>query len=137
MRKYQFNNLYDSIIITILLIVVLFLLSLSVCGNYLQGNMFGIICCSCLFGSACLVLVIIILFKCYERWYIDDEKIIVKHLLHKKCIARTEILDVRKEHIRTLLNYSQEAYIITDNVSTIIICVSKKNKLLLQTLFEH
>ena len=85
-RKYQFNNLFDSILITILLIVALSFLILSVYGSYLQGNMFGIIISSCLWGSMCVILVPIILLKCYERWYVDEEKIIFKHFLHEKII---------------------------------------------------
>ena len=128
MKKYQFNNLYDSVIITALLIAWLFLLIASIYGNYIQENTYGIIICMCIFGSGSLVLVIMILLKCYERWYIDDEKIISKHLLHQKSILRTSNLGVRKEKIRALLNYVQEAYIFSDGTTTITIYVNKKKQ---------
>ena len=128
MKKYQFNNLYDSVIITALLIAWLFLLIASIYGNYIQENTYGIIICMCIFGSGSLVLVIMILLKCYERWYIDDEKIISKHLLHQKSILRTSNLWFRKEKIRALLNYVQEAYIFSDGTTTITIYVNKKKQ---------
>ena len=136
MSKKHINVVFDSVVISVLLVLVAGLLAASVYGCHASGNTGGLITSICLYGSAFLGLVAVLLVCCYEYWYVDENVVTSRKLVGKlKTIPREDIRLVGQEKLRTLLNLERDAYIVYSTSCVITIFITKKNAELLREYF--
>ena len=137
MGKKHFNNLYDSILITLLLVVVIVLAVISVYACSLYQNWKVAVAIGALFGSVCIASIVLILIYGYQYWTLENDRIILKKLLGKPQIMfREQITSIQKKKVRTILNYSCDAFVIETPTTRIAIFVNKGNKEILETYFK-
>ena len=137
MGKKHFNNLYDSILITLLLLVTMILLLISVYACSLYLNLKVTVAIGSLWGSMCITLIVLMLIYGYQYWIIESDRIILKNLLGKpKIIFREQITSVQKKKVCTILNYPCDAFVIETPTTRIAIFMNKGNKEVLETYFK-
>ena len=138
MGKKHFNNLYDSIILTLLLVAGLFLLITSTyyfaCYNGWKAALISL----SLWGSMCIVVVLLILCFAYEYWIIYNDRIILKKMIGKpKTIFRDQITNVYKKKVPSILSYVCDGYVVESKSTHITIILNKKNKDVLDEYFRN
>ena len=140
MKKKNFNNLLDSVLTTLHLLiwcVAYFFVFYSVVFHPQDGKnntliliVFTIIC-----GISILSLSVLIFIYCYEYWVINDEYILSKKLFRQKRIIKIDqITSITKKEINALIYsvFKSDAYIITNGKDTIKILINDKNELYLR-----
>lgn len=135
-NKKYYNNLIDSITVTVSLSVAIILLVipivLAVTGNVLEGTNIKvlIIAISLIFGPICALLIYCIIRYCYGFYIIQEDRIIYRSLYSKKMIAYQDILkiEVKEEFALVLGIYKSEKLIVYDAKTIIKIFMNNKNK---------
>ena len=135
----KFNNLFDSIVISvfeIVLIVIALMTFVGINAGYTATNrQISNIVCIIMFGSMILTVFLIIILKCYEYWIVYDNEIQSKKLFKKKIrINKSEIKRIEKKQVPALIlgmNQS-EAYVIYSDSAKITILINKRNEELLK-----
>ena len=135
-NKKHFNNLFDSICMTLLLIAHLAMHLLIVwfgVVNSKEGtNPFAtLIISSILYGFFEVVTITIIIKYCYEYWILLDDSITSKKLFSKKVIVKfIEIEKVEKKTVSALILgvYKSEAYVIYSKNNKIVILINGRKK---------
>lgn len=136
MKKKHVNLVFDSVLISVLLFFVIVLLVASAYGCYTRGHMTGFITSICLYGIAALATLAVLLFGCYEYWYVDEDVVIARKIIGKqKMIPRSQIKRIERTEVRTLLNYNRDAYVIYSPYGVVTIFITKKNAELLHSCF--
>lgn len=133
--KKNFNNLIDSIVMTIFtiieIIVYIFILFLIFKGNT-QHHLLEFLIFTLLFGIPSLVCVISIILGCYGYWYIQNDIIYSKKLFRKKIFINVnDIVTINKKEISAVIfeTFKTDAYIIKSKNQTIKIYITKSNNL--------
>ena len=133
-NKKIYNNLFDSIVMTIV--------SLITIGFYLLMMYFGVlhpregtnpfatfIGGTIIFGGLSVLSLIIVFIYCYEYWYLDDKSISSKKLFRKKkVILISQIEKVEKKVVDALIfsTYKSDAYIIYSSETKITILINNQ-----------
>ena len=135
-NKRNFNNLFDSICMTILFFIFLAFYLITIWFgviNHKEGtNPIALLIISTIFfGSMITIAAILIIKYCYEYWTISDDSITSKKIFSKrKLIKLAEIEKVEKKIIPALVlgTYKSEAYIIYSAINKIVILISDRKK---------
>ena len=135
-NKRVYNNLFDSICITILffiyLAVYLIVLNNGVINHNEQTNSTILFILSTIvFGIGIIFITFYIIKFCYGYWILLDDSIIYKTPFSKKTIIKfIEIEKVEKKIIPAFIlgTYKSEAYIIQSNDKKIVILIKEHEK---------
>lgn len=135
-NKKHFNNLFDSICMTLLLIgFFIFHLLMVWFGvvNRKEGTdpFATMIISTVLFGFFEVVVITFIFKYCYEYWILLDDSITSKKLFSKKVVVKfAEIEKVEKKTVSALILgvYKSEAYVIYSKINKIVILISERKK---------
>ncbi len=135
-NKKYYNNLMDSITVTVSLIVATIFLVLpivlAVTGNVLEGTNIKalIIAISLIFGSMCVLFIYCIIRFCYGFYIIQEDRIIYRNLYSKRTILYQDILkiEVKEEFALVLGIYKSEKLIVYGTKTIIKIFMNNKNK---------
>ena len=134
-NKKNFNNLYDSVLETLLLVICLACYLISIYGGVLQNEIknkiimfiFG----SIFFGVPVIIISIWIINYCYEYWFLDDEEIHSKRLFRRKVSIKLSEIEVveKKEVVAIILgSYKSNAYIIHSDDKKITVLIREKKQ---------
>ena len=133
MKKRVFNNLFDSIIMVILAIIILgaFFLVVVFGGikNENTNKVAVYICSSLVFIPMFITAICLIILHCFEWWIIDEGYICSKKPFRRKVIIRLdEIISVNEEEIWAFILelYKTNAIVIKSQTKKIIIYLNKK-----------
>ncbi|GEM_PF-5108889 len=135
-NKKVFNNLFDSICITVLLFICL--------TFYLIIIWFGVINCkegtnptvtfvisTLVFVIMMVIIIILLINGCFGYWILSKDSIFSKRLFRKKIeIKFTEIKKVEKRIVPAIVLglYKSEAYIVYSDIDKITILISGRKK---------
>lgn len=135
-NKKNYNNLFDSICITILLFVLLvsylFILWFGVIDpNEGTNPIATLIISTIVFGVMITITIFLIIKFCYEYWILLDDSIIYKKLFSRR--RQIKLTEINKVELRTipaliLCTYKSEAYIIHSNDTKIVILIAERKK---------
>lgn len=134
-NKKYYNNLFDSICMTILLFVCLvfylFVLWFGVINpNEGTNPIASLIISTMVFGMMITITIFLIIKFCYGYWILLDNSIIYKKLFSmRRQIKLAEINKVELKTIPALILgiYKSKAYIIHSNDTKIVILIGEKN----------
>lgn len=135
-NKKNFNNLFDSVCLTILLIFLVVFYSLVMWYGVLNASddtspMATFVIFTLIFGAMISILIFVIIKGCYEYWVLTDRAIYSKKLFRKKTIIDlSQIIKVEKKNIPALVmgTYRSDAYIVhSDNCTIYVLIDGKKN----------
>ena len=134
--KRNYNNLFDSICMTILFFVCLaFYLVIIWFGvfNFNEGTNPNatLIISSIVFGVIIFITTFLIIKFCYGYWILSDDLIIYKTLFSKKVkIKLTDIEKVEKKMVSAFVLgvYKSEAFIVYFGVRKIVILIKENKK---------
>lgn len=135
-NKRIFNNLFDSICMTILFFVCLafylLIIWFGVINSEEGANPIALLIISTIvFGNMITIITVLIIKCCYEYWILSDDSIISKKLFSKRRIIKlAEIEKVEKKIVFALVLgiYKSEAYIIYSNAKKIMILIGKRKE---------
>ena len=135
-NKRNYNNLFDSICMTILFFVCLMfyfvILWFGVINSKEGTNPAALlIISSMVFGVMITITTFLIIKCCYEYWIILDDSIICQKLFSKRReIKLAEIKRVEKKMVPALIlgTYKSEAYIVYSTDRKIMILISERKK---------
>lgn len=135
-NKKNYNNLFDSICITILLFVLLvsclFILWFGVINpNEGTNPIATLIFSTIVFGVMMTITTFLIIKFCYGYWILLDDSIIYKKLFSRR--RQMKLTEINKVELRTipaliLCTYKSEAYIIYSNDTKIVILIAERKK---------
>ena len=136
-NKKNYNNLFDSICMTLFLILIIALYSLAIWFGVINHNegtdpIAALIAFSLFFGIISITTIIFIVLYCYEYWVLTDNRIFSKKMFRKKVeITLEELEKVEKKMVPALILgiYKSDAYIIYSNCKKIVILKNKRNNL--------
>lgn len=131
--KKHYNNLFDSIVVTFLLLVGIIFYSFVIWYGVLfpkdgTDPHFTFIVSTIFFGIINITCIIIIFFCCYEYWILSDCAISSKKNFRRKVIINlNEIEAVEKKVISAFVMglYKSEAYIICSRNKKIVILINE------------
>lgn len=132
-NKRVYNNLFDSICMTILLFVCLafyaIILWFGVINSKDETNHTALLIISTIiFGVMITITTLLIVKCCYKYWILLDDSIIYKKPFYKRWrIKLSDINKVEKKTIPALILgiYKSESYIIYSNDAKIVILIRK------------
>ena len=132
-NKKIFNNLFDSIIVTVLFLVsvliYLILLRFCVFGNN-GNNLISFFICTGFCGVLmALCAVLFVRGRCFEYWILSDNSIVSKKPFSKKQVVMlSEIEKVEKKIVPALVLevFRSEAYVIYFKTERIVILIKEK-----------
>ena len=134
-NKKNFNNLYDSIITTLFLIVCLACYLIMIYGSVLENGIINkiitLVIGSMIFGTAVIIIFIGIINYCYEYWILDEEEIHSKRLFRRMVsIKLSEIKAVEKKEVFAIVleAYKSNAYIIYSVDKKIVVLIQDKRQ---------
>lgn len=135
-NKRNYNNLFDSICMTILFFVCLafylVILWFGVINSNEGTNPIAVLIISTIvFGVMITSTIFLIVKYCYEYWILLDDSIIYKKLFSKRIkMNLTEIKKVEKKIVPALVLgiYKSEAYIIHSSCRKSVILIGEKKK---------
>lgn len=133
-NKKIFNNLFDSVCITLLLFVCLalyFLIIFFGVIKYKDGTnpVLLLMFSSLLFGSMIIVLIVLLIKYCYSYWVISDDFIFSKKMFSKTVVIEfSKIKKVEKKIVSAFVlgTYKSSAYIIHSETEKIVILISER-----------
>ncbi len=135
-NKKKFNNLFDSICMTLLLFACLafylVIIWFGVINSKKDTSSIALLIISTIVFCFMIVVTLILIVKCcYEYWILLDDSIISKKLFSKRRVIKlSEIEKVEKKIIPALVlgTYKSEAYIIYSNTNKIVILTDERKK---------
>ena len=135
-NKRIFNNLFDSICITVLFILFSCFYSVVLWFDVVNHQEDAtpieyLIIFTLLFAPAIIILGIWIITKCYEYWILTEKSICSKKIFRKKVVINLcDIENVEKKVIDALIlgPYKSEAYIIQSQSKKITILINERKK---------
>ena len=135
-NKRNYNNLFDSICMTILFFVCLaFYLTIIWFGviNSNEGTnpIASLIISTIVFGIMITITIFLIIKYCYGYWILLDDSIICKKLFSKR--RKMKLVEIKKVEKKTISAfilgiYKSEAYIIYSSDKKIVILIGKRKK---------
>lgn len=135
-NKKNFNNLYDSICITIFLVLNIVFYTVAIWFSVIRPNegtnpIAALVCFTIIFGSIILSIIIVLIKLAYSYWILLDDSIIFKKIFSKSIIIKfSEIDKVEKKKVTALIlgSYKCEAYLISSGRKKICILIRKNIK---------
>lgn len=135
-NKRNYNNLFDSICMTILffvcLVFYLVILWFGVIHSNEDTNLIALLIISTIVFSAMITVTTFLIIEfCYGYWILLDDSIIYKKLFsNRRKIKLSEIEKVEKKIVFALVLgvYKSEAYIIYSSNRKIVILIGKSKK---------
>ncbi|MBQ7376484.1 MAG: hypothetical protein IJW52_06335 [Clostridia bacterium] len=135
-NKRNFNNLFDSICITLLLLVLVVLYLVAVWFGVINSKegtdlVIAMIAFTIILGIAIAITITLMIKRCYEYWIMSDDSIISKKLFSRKVIIKfSEIERVEKKIVPALVLglYKSEAYVIYSKSKKIVILTGGRKK---------
>ena len=135
-NKKMFNNIFDSICITIFLFILLTSYLLLIWFGVINHNngtnpVATLIVSTVFFGVMIIMTVIIIVKGCYEYWIVSEKYICSKKIFRKKNVIKfDEIVSVEKKIVPAFVLgiYKSEAYIICSQINKIVILNNKRKR---------
>lgn len=134
--KRNYNNLFDSICMTILYFICIAIYFVVLWFGVINSNEGTnptalLIISTIFFGSMITITTFLIIKYCYEYWFFLDDTIISKKLFSKRTEIRlAEIEKVEKKIVPALVlgTYKSDAYIIFANGRKILILIGGRKK---------
>ena len=135
-NKRNYNNLFDSICMTILFFVCLAFYLTIIWFGVIHSNegtnpIASLIISTIVFGIMITITIFLIIKYCYGYWILLDDSIICKKLFSKRRKMKlAEIKKVEKKTISAFVlgTYKSEAYIIYSSDKKIVILIGKRKK---------
>jgi hypothetical protein len=135
-NKRNFNNLFDSICITLLLLVLVVLDLVAVWFGVINSKegtdlVVAMITFTMILGIGIAITITLMIKRCYEYWIMSDDSIISKKLFSRKVIIKfSEIERVEKKIVPALVLglYKSEAYVIYSKSKKIVILTGGMKK---------
>ena len=131
-NKRKFNNLLDSIFVTIWLVVEAMMYTLLLwVGKIQHKDVITFLILTAVFGVPTIIIAFMIVKYCYEYWILSDDSISSKKMFAKrKTIKLTEIVRVEKKIVDALIFdvFKSEAYVIYSDKHTITILLNERRK---------
>ncbi len=134
--KKVFNNLFDSVCVTLLLFACLAFYLIIIWFGVLNvkedaNTVATMIIATLFFGVMSTITTVLIIIGCYEYWFLSDEYIYSKKIFRKKvAIKLSEIDKVEKKIVPAIVLgvYKSEAYIIYSKNKRISILTNGRRK---------
>ena len=134
--KKHFNNLFDSICISLLFLVgITFYIFVIWYGviNPKEGTnpVVALITATILFGIINISCILILFIFCYEYWVLSDDSICSKKIFRRKVtIKLNEIDKVEKKEISAFVmgTYKSQAYIIHSKNKRVVVLLQERKK---------
>jgi hypothetical protein len=135
--KRNFNNLFDSLCITLLFFIFLAFYLLIVYFGVINAKestnpILLLIVSTTVFGIMMAAITVLVIKYCYEYWILSDDSIISKKILSKRTVIKLdEIEKVEKKIVPALILgiYKSEAYIISSKNSKITVLINERRKI--------
>jgi len=135
-NKKNYNNLFDSICMTILFFVCLVFYLVILWFGVINSNegtnpIASLIISTVVFGVMITITTFLIIKFCYGYWILLDDSIIYKKLFSKR--RKIKLAEINKVELKTipaliLGTYKSEAYIIHSNDIKIVILIGERKK---------
>lgn len=135
-NKKNYNNLFDSICMTILFFVCLAFYLVILWFSVINSNegtdpLVSLIISTAVFGVMITITTFLIIKFCYGYWVLLDDSIIYKKLFSKR--RKIKLAEINKVEQKTILAlilgiYKSEAYIIHSNTIKIVILIKDGKK---------
>ena len=135
-NKRNYNNLFDSICMTILFFVCLAFYLTIIWFGVIHSNegtnpIALLIISTIVFGIMITITIFLIIKYCYGYWILLDESIICKKLFSKR--RKMKLIEIQKVEKKTISAfvlgiYKSEAYIIYSSDKKIVILIGKRKK---------
>lgn len=135
-NKRNYNNLFDSICMTILFFVCLAFYLTIIWFGVIHSNegtnpIALLIISTIVFGIMITITIFLIIKYCYGYWILLDDSIICKKLFSKR--RKMKLVEIKKVEKRTISAfvlgiYKSEAYIIYSSDKKIVILIGKRKK---------
>ena len=135
-NKKHFNNILDSVCITLFLFLCIVLYSLTLWFGVINPQdgtrpMFLLFISTLIFVPMILIVVVWIVKDCYEYWILTNECICSKKPFRKKVIIKLKEIDtVERKVIAAFVmsTYKSDAYIIYSKSKKIVILTGERKK---------
>ena len=135
-NKRNYNNLFDSICMTILFFVCLAFYLTIIWFGVIHSNegtnpIALLIISTIVFGIMITITIFLIIKYCYGDWILLDDSIICKKLFSKR--RKMKLIEIKKVEKKTISAfvlgiYKSEAYIIYSSDKKIVILIGKRKK---------
>ena len=135
-NKRNYNNLFDSICMTILFFVCLAFYLTIIWFGVIHSNegtnpIALLIISTIVFGIMITITIFLIIKYCYGYWILLDDSIICKQLFSKR--RKMKLIEIKKVEKKTISAfvlgiYKSEAYIIYSSDKKIVILIGKRKK---------
>lgn len=135
-NKRNYNNLFDSICMTILFFVCLAFYLTIIWFGVIHSNegtnpIALLIISTIVFGIMITITIFLIIKYCYGYWILLDDSIICKKLFSKR--RKMKLIEIKKVEKKTISAfvlgiYKSEAYIIYSSDKKIVILIGKRKK---------
>lgn len=135
-NKRNYNNLFDSICMTILFFVCLAFYLTIIWFGVIHSNegtnpIALLIISTIVFGIMITITIFLIIKYCYGYWILLDDSIICKKLFSKR--RKMKLVEIKKVEKKTISAfilgiYKSEAYIIYSSDKKIVILIGKRKK---------
>ena len=135
-NKRNYNNLFDSICMTILFFVCLAFYLTIIWFGVIHSNegtnpIALLIISTIVFGIMITITIFLIIKYCYGYWILLDDSIICKKLFSKR--RKMKLIEIKKVEKKTISafvlgTYKSEAYIIYSSDKKIVILIGKRKK---------
>ena len=135
-NKRNYNNLFDSICMTILFFVCLAFYLTIIWFGVIHSNegtnpIALLIISTIVFGIMITITIFLIIKYCYGYWILLDDSIICKKLFSKR--RKMKLVEIKKVEKKTISafvlgTYKSEAYIIYSSDKKIVILIGKRKK---------
>ena len=135
-NKRNYNNLFDSICMTILFFVCLAFYLTIIWFGVIHSNegtnpIALLIISTIVFGIMITITIFLIIKYCYGYWILLNDSIICKKLFSKR--RKMKLIEIKKKKKKTISAfvlgiYKSEAYIIYSSDKKIVILIGKRKK---------
>ena len=135
-NKRNYNNLFDSICMTILFFVCLAFYLTIIWFGVIHSNegtnpIALLIISTIVFGIMITITIFLIIKYCYGYWILLDDSIICKKLFSKR--RKMKLVEIKKVEKKTISafvlgTYKSEVYIIYSSYKKIVILIGKRKK---------
>ncbi len=126
-HKKIYNNLYESVLVCILLSIMISLYLITLCVGVFSttentNSRLLVIVSSCFFGYMIVCLFFVVVRCCFSYWLLTEDSIISKKLFRKRVEIRLKDIErVKIEKIRSPFGGFADAYIFCSKEAHIII----------------
>lgn len=126
-HKKIYNNLYESVLVCVLLGILLACYLITLCFGVFSPNentnpRLLFVVSTCFFGFMIFVLSLVVIRGCFSYWLLTEDSIVGKRLFRKKVeIKLKDVEKVERKRIRSLFGGFDDAYIFCSKEANVII----------------